>query len=278
VLHQLGVISFLRRDFDTAERYLKRSLPLFTELGETEAAARSRYQLGMVRRGEGQYMRAEEDFRAALELARQAHSAIVIGQCLQATGDVCFAQGDIASARRALDECIKLRRDSDDRPSLANSLNTSSQVAVAEGRLDEAKRLLQECMTISREERLDGILSDALTGMAMVCQLEGDHARADATIHESITAAEVAHDPTKVVTASLIAARLAEAAGRNEEAVRHLIAATGFSHLVEPTLAETVIVKLILAEGKLSKADVTRLYKEYGAARRQAKRKPRPGE
>jgi tetratricopeptide (TPR) repeat protein len=126
VLHQLGVIDFLRRDYGTAERYLNRALPMLLAMGETETAARSRYQLGMVRRGRGQYARAEEDFRAALELARQAGSTIVTGQCLQAAGDVCLAQGNFASARQALDECIKLRRDTNDRPSLANSLNTSS--------------------------------------------------------------------------------------------------------------------------------------------------------
>jgi tetratricopeptide (TPR) repeat protein len=248
------------------------------ELGQPEAAARSRYQLGMVSRGRGQYARAAEDFKTALELARQAHSAIVIGQCLQATGDVCFAQGDFVRARAALDECIKLRRDANDRPCLANSLNTSSQVALAEGSLDEAKRLLEECMAISREERLDGILSDALTGMALIHQLEGNTARANVTIQESIVAAEAARNPIKVVTACLIAAELSEAGGRHEDAVRHLIAAAGLSHLVEPTLAETVIVKLIHAEAGLPKADVTRLYKEYGATRRQAKRKPRSGE
>jgi hypothetical protein len=35
---------------------------------------------------------------------------------------------------------------------------------------------------------------------------------------------------------------------------------------------------LILAESRLPKADVSRLYKEYGVTRRQAKRKPRPGD
>jgi tetratricopeptide (TPR) repeat protein len=177
-----------------------------------------------------------------------------------------------------LDECIKLRRDSNDRPCLANSLNTSSQVAVAEGRLDEAKRLLEECMAISREERLDGILSDALTGMALIHQLEGDPASANATIQESIAAAEASRNPTKVVTARLIAARFCEAGGRYEDALRHLIAAAGISHMADPTLAEKVIVMLIHAEGKLPNADVARLYKEYDATRRQAKRKSRPNE
>ena len=181
------------------------------------------------------------------------------------------------AARRALDECINLRRDSNDRPSLANSLNTSAQVCVAEGRVDEAKRQLEECMAISREERLDGILSDALTGMALVHQQEGDLARANATIQESIAAAEAARDPTKIVTARLVAAGFAETGGRPEDAVRHLIAAAGLSHVVEPTLAEAAIVKLVLAERKLPKAGVARLYKEHGDKRRQAKSKRRPG-
>jgi hypothetical protein len=79
----------------------------------------------------------------------------------------------------------------------------------------------------------------------------------------------------KVVTARLIAARLCEAGGQHEDALRDLIAAAGLSHLADPTLAETVIIMLIRAEGRLPKADVTRLYKEYEATKRQAKRKTR---
>ncbi len=132
-------------------------------------------------------------------------------------------------------------------------------------------------MAISREERLDGIQSDALTGMALIHQLEGNPARANATIQQSIAAADASRNPTKVATARLIAAKFCETGGRHEDAVRHLIAAAGLSRLVEPTLAETVLMNLIHAEAGLPKADVTRLYEEYGATRRQAKRKPRPG-
>jgi hypothetical protein len=132
--------------------------------------------------------------------------------------------------------------------------------------------MLEECMAISREEKLDGILSDALTGMALIHQVEGEPARAEAAIQESIAAAEAAQDPTKVVTARLLAAQLCTTGGRREDAVRHLLCAAGLSHRVEPTLSEAVMVTLIQAERSLPKADVARLYKEYAAARRPAKR------
>jgi|GEM_PF-2167914 len=274
VLHQLGVISFLRRDFDTAERYLKRALPMFSELGQTEPEARSRYHLGMVRRGRGELARAEEDFDLALDLARRTQSTTVVSQCLNAKGDVCFAQGQRADARLALDECLKLRRDTNDRHGLANTLQVSAQVHVADGRLDEAKQQLEESITICREARLDGILADALSGMAMVCQLKGEPALAATIAQESIATAEATGDPTRTVSARLMAARLAEADGRREDVVRHLVAAAGLSQLIAPNLGVHVITKLLHAESELPKADVARLYQAYEAARLQAKRRP----
>jgi hypothetical protein len=106
----------------------------------------------------------------------------------------------------------------------------------------------------------------------------GDPALAATTAQESIAAAESARNPTKTVSARLIAAKLAEAAGRREDVVRHLIAAAGLSQMVEPNLGTAVIAKLVLAEGELPKADVARLHREYGAADLRSRRKPRPRE
>ncbi len=92
----IGYTHLLRLDIEQAEKYLKRSMEVFTELGTARDIAVSAEYLGLLEHYRGNYCKAGEYFRQVLEMPEPTASAVA--QTLRMLTDVHIAEGKFNSA------------------------------------------------------------------------------------------------------------------------------------------------------------------------------------
>jgi tetratricopeptide (TPR) repeat protein len=140
VLNDLGILATDEGDYTRAGAVLEECLTLHRQVGEKNRIAAALSYLGDVATYQGDYLRAlalnEESLALAqtLDSGSRARSLLHLGLSLREVGD-------LARARRALQESLSLHRERSNRGAIAWCLEGLAGVACAEGLPAQAARL-----------------------------------------------------------------------------------------------------------------------------------------
>ena len=151
-------------------------------LGNKTGILNALYQLAQILFGAEEYppfdrihSLLDEGLALAEEVGDRRGAASIKGLA----GWVAFGQGNVAEARRLLEDFLHFYKDGGDRQIMGQYLTILSEVVTAQGDEDMARSLLEESMTIGRE--LGGnneVVVSALEGLARLAIAQENYARA----------------------------------------------------------------------------------------------------
>ena len=138
-------------DLGGAVRVYEESANLFAALGHTVREARVNVQIGIFLRATGRLGEAEERYRRALAVLRQAGDQPSVANALLQLGHARLAEGDVAGARAVLVEALETSRRARTHHVEAQVLRLLGDVHRREGRWDAAIDVLRQAHALTRE-------------------------------------------------------------------------------------------------------------------------------
>jgi len=121
--------------------YLERSRDISQRIGDRRGEANALWGIGNYQYFRGLPGNGVEDFRAALEIVREAGDVTMEGWSLHMLGTGMLRNGDVPEAHSTVAEAIRRFHESGDAAGLTLTLDDMSAIAVAEGDLPRAARL-----------------------------------------------------------------------------------------------------------------------------------------
>jgi tetratricopeptide (TPR) repeat protein len=185
----------------------------------------SLYELGLVRREQGDFAGAAVMFEECVEFHRALGDREGMALALLGLGDIARDQGDAAQLRHYCEESLALLRQLGVQWAIGFALNNLALAAYLEGEMARAFGLASESVALFRELQIDASLAEVLITLGTILKVLGDVAAAHGAMTEALRLAW-AVGPRLLVAAALEGlAGLAIQAQRAELAVQLLAGA-----------------------------------------------------
>ncbi|HEX8508658.1 MAG TPA: helix-turn-helix domain-containing protein, partial [Propionibacteriaceae bacterium] len=165
-----ATLSYAGGDLAAGQRHWAEAFRLGAQEQDAEVTCRGRAGTGLAALGAGDLAAAEQDFRAALELAGRSGTS---GEWLRSMvhvflGTVFLLRGDPAAAATEIEPGIRLARQRGDRLATYVALYNLSQAAIALGQHLAAREYLEEGILLSQETHDSANLTYFLDTLAVV--------------------------------------------------------------------------------------------------------------
>ncbi len=196
-----------------------------------------RYELGAIEVARGDPVRAEEEFRAGLEIATAAGDAERISSGHGHLGNLAAAAGDYAAADERFTTALKLAREAGQALLVSSHLRTLADVRKAQGRATEADALYREAIATASTPELREPRAVALSSYAVFLTERGEYPAAVAALNEARTIQAALRNPFAVAVVDSNLANIKQETGDLRGALAiHLASAETFEQagLKEP--------------------------------------------
>ena len=172
--NNLGAIANVRGDRARALSLYQLAIPAYQRLGSALGLAQTYHNMAISLRDLGQYTRADECERRAIEHARRAESPRLVALALLGRADLSLRSGDAAlaevGARRAADSFDALR----DPINAADARRVVGAALLAQGRLDAAHDALDDALRRARAHGSALHEAESLRALAELHAARGD--------------------------------------------------------------------------------------------------------
>lgn len=216
-LRGAGVLTTEQGDYPQAEAYIKQSLDLFRQLGDTQAEGTLLTILGNIAKYQTDYERAAALYSDALATFREAGDVRSISVALNNLGSVAKEQGDHAKALGFYEESLAAKRDLGDKRGIAIVLSNIGTMAHAQGDYPRAAEAGEESMLLLRDLG-DKDLASALDTLARAVLAQGDSDRALGLYREGLTVSKLSGEKQLMAFCLEGVGRVAGARGHFERA------------------------------------------------------------
>jgi predicted ATPase/transcriptional regulator with XRE-family HTH domain len=149
-LRELGKVAMLRGENIRAHALLEEGLALFRDLGDTLGISDSLVTLADVLLIQGKYNRASSLLEESLAFYRSTGPLAMVSQTLNLLASAVFYQGDILRTRTLLEESLALARETDDKDNIAYAMILIGLVHLIQGETRAARALLEEGLALAR--------------------------------------------------------------------------------------------------------------------------------
>jgi class 3 adenylate cyclase/tetratricopeptide (TPR) repeat protein len=171
-------------DFVGAESDYRAALELVQD--DLAMTASAQFELGKLNRLRGDYAQALEWLAQANKLRTRLEDKEGLARVLIETGIVSFRKGAYGQAREPLNAGLALAREAGDNVGAATALNCLGNLAAYDGHYAEAEALYGESLSCRREMGDKKGISDSLSNLGFVAQALGDSAAAKAFYEEAL--------------------------------------------------------------------------------------------
>ena len=163
-----------------ARAYLEESIQIAEKLKDESLLVWPLMYLGWTFWGLGDYERAGESLKRSLEISRSLgeNGKGAVAVALAYLGDIPYAQGDLAEARRLYEEALVLLRELQNPSMLTPSLRRLAYVEVREGNFVQAFQLFRECFELNHQLGHEHGMVACLAGFASIHLARGNLERA----------------------------------------------------------------------------------------------------
>jgi tetratricopeptide (TPR) repeat protein len=149
--HQLGMVAYLRSDYEAALGWYWRSLAILEELGDRAGMAGSYHQLGMVAHQRGDYDAALDWYRRSLAIEEKLGNRAGIGTSYHQLGLVAQDRGDYEAALDWYRRTLAIDEELGDRAGMASSYHQLGMVAHQRGDYEAALDWYRRSLAIKEE-------------------------------------------------------------------------------------------------------------------------------
>jgi predicted ATPase/DNA-binding SARP family transcriptional activator len=163
-----------------ARASLEESIQIAEKLRDDSLLVWPLMYLGWTFWGLGDYERASESLERSLEIGRSLgeNGKGAVAVALAYLGDIPYAQGNIAEARRLYEEAMVLLRELQNPSMLTPSLRRLAYVEVRDGNFVQAFELFHECFELNRQLGHEHGMVACLAGFASIHLARGNPERA----------------------------------------------------------------------------------------------------
>ncbi len=151
VLNCVGNVALHWGHIEEAQRYLQKTLEVWTALDIPAGMAAARLNLGNVAYSAGDYAAAARDYTESLEIYRCLDQPDGICRVLISLGNIALAQGDYEQSRRYAQESVDRLRKAGHAELTAHALITLGTAEMRLGEPDAASRHYLESLGIQKE-------------------------------------------------------------------------------------------------------------------------------
>jgi non-specific serine/threonine protein kinase len=222
----LGVLRSDVGQRDTARSHYTEALQTARQHEDRSGAGLAMMNLGTLERWEANGASARSLLEGALQIFRAVDQRWEVAICLRELGNVARAEGDYQLAKTMLQESLVISRQLASRRGLAWVLGDLALLVRSEGHDGEARTLLEESVELYRQGNDIYDLPWAIARLADVVRVEGDIAHAYELLAESLTRFQQSGTVNGIVPVLFFSGLLASQAGRHDDAVRLIAAAT----------------------------------------------------
>jgi tetratricopeptide (TPR) repeat protein len=139
-IHNLGIISQKKGEYDEARKLYQQSLDILQELGDKSGVARSLHQLGMLAQDTGEYDEARKLYQQSLKIKQELGDKSGVARSLHQLGMLAQDTGEYDEARKLYQQSLEIAKELGDKSGIALSL---AQLALLEEQMGNAKVALQ---------------------------------------------------------------------------------------------------------------------------------------
>jgi tetratricopeptide (TPR) repeat protein len=158
---------------------------LATDGSSDRARARAFYEHGYLIFWAGDYDRAGELARQAVELGRAANEPTTVALALAVLARIAL-QTDVEEAKRLLLEAIAVTDGTDDREGRSSAMHVLGVAYQMSGEFEEARRVMSDRIALGRETGNDYLIAIESANLSMVERQLGNLERAEALGRESL--------------------------------------------------------------------------------------------
>jgi tetratricopeptide (TPR) repeat protein len=150
-MHQLGLISESRGNYDQAVSWYRKSLEINEALGNRAGMAGSYHQLGMVAQRRGDYDQALSLYQKSLEINEEVGNRSGMASSYHQLGMVAEFRGDYDQALSWYQKSLEIEEELGNRAGMASSYHQLGIVAQHRGDYDQALSWYQKSLEIKEE-------------------------------------------------------------------------------------------------------------------------------
>ncbi len=176
-LRLLGIVAYVRKDYERAAQQLRDSLALSREVGDKQQVAASLHQLGNVSSDRGHYQQAKEFYEEALALTRKLSNKSAIATLLVSVGAESLLQGDYERGATLNQEAAKLYRELGNKGGLEYALDNLGWAALMRGDHQRAEAFSKECLQLCLDLGDKLVAAEALEALACSFGASGETER-----------------------------------------------------------------------------------------------------
>ncbi|MEM8882751.1 MAG: tetratricopeptide repeat protein [Planctomycetota bacterium] len=228
-LHLLGLIAARRGEFARAADYLRDALEIRRSVGDRKGEASTLVRLGAIMSEIGEADQALETKRGALDILREIGDRRGEGAALNNVGNSLVDNDRIQEALICYEQSVKIARAFGDLPAEAAALHNVARVLTIEARIEDAQTHFERALDIFREIEDASGEAEVLDELGSAIATFGDRQRA-ATYLESAREAAVRHGEFPLLARVLRhLGTLRHEAGDREVAWQHFERALGLA-------------------------------------------------
>jgi tetratricopeptide (TPR) repeat protein len=185
-IHQLGLISQHRGDYDQALTWYGNALGISEELGDRPGMAGSYHQLGVVAQLRGDYDQALSWYQKSLHMHEELENRARMASSYHQLGNVVYLQGDHDQALSWYQKSLHIEEELGNRAGMAISYHALGIVAHSRGDYDQALSWYQKSLQIHEElgNRVD--MAASYHQLGTLAQARGDYDQAVSCYHKSL--------------------------------------------------------------------------------------------
>lgn len=220
-LDDVGKVHWMRGAYDSAERFMRRSLEIRRELETSDggrSVALSLNNLGLVYQDSGRFEEAQQAFQEALQIRREIGDLQGMSQTLNNIASIHQDSGDLVRATQLWEEALEYAMSAGDRMRQAVILTNLGENAYRQQKPEEAISVLGRAEAISSTLGDRILEAEILRGLAEAHMLVRDIAAARDFIARSIELFERARSKPFLAVALRTAGEIAAAGGWGGEA------------------------------------------------------------
>ena len=254
--HAEGNSLLQQQDFPAALSLYKQTLDIYQRSGDRGDEASALNNIGYVFQVQGDLAAAENKYREALDIYRAIGAKGLAANTLTNLGALLQQQGNLVGAEKLYEEALEIHREVNNKSSEATVLNNMAEVLHDKGDLADARTKYEQVLPMYDELGDKSGSAYARSGLGQVMAEQGDLAGARKSYEEALAIRESIGEPTAETRLALAAVSLDEARPADSEANAHTAAEEFRAKKIvdKEALAETVLARSLLAQGKLAKA------------------------
>lgn len=172
-----GILSYWQGEFATADKHLRASLQLESELSDSRGHGFTFNMLGNCAQAKGDLTEAERLYEQSLQACRAAGDTRGAAQAIMNLGLVAFNRKRLDRAETLLTETIALQRTAGDVRSLGFALGTLALVDCYRRNFGAAQTHLRECLSLWQDQRDRALLPLLLETCAVIAIAAGNGVR-----------------------------------------------------------------------------------------------------